>query len=65
MKITTQQLKCKELIAGDLFSTASQFYWDNRDKNAVGEKVYIRTEAPCPPTQAEDDIYKITIQPLP
>ena len=62
MKIIATKVKAKDLQPGDLFSTASQLYWDSRDANAIGEKVYIRTTALTPTDQAEDEIYKITIE---
>ena len=61
MKIKSTLIKAGDLRAGDLFSTASQLYWDNRDINSIGEKVYIRTDAPTPPNQKDDDIYLIEI----
>lgn len=63
MKITATKTKAKDLEAGDLFSTANQTYWDSSKNNlSVGEKVYIRTETPTPADQAEEEIYKITIE---
>ena len=45
MKIIATKIKGKDLKAGDLFSTASQLYWDNYNNNhSIGEKVYIRTD---------------------
>jgi len=61
MKIIAEPVKGKDLEPGDLFSTADQFYWDNRPKESIGEKVYIRTETPLTPEQGEEDIYRITI----
>lgn len=61
MRFEAEPVKGKDLKPGDLFSTASQFYWDHRDPSALGEKVYVRTEAPTPPEQAEDDIFRIAI----
>lgn len=68
MKVIATQIKGKELEAGDLFSTADQLHWDSFanaaeiDQSRIGEKVYIRTNAPCPKDQEEVDIYRITIQ---
>ena len=64
MKIKVHKIKCKDLNAGDLFSTADQVYWEainNNQYKSIGEKVYIRTIQPCPENQAEDDIYRITV----
>ncbi len=60
MKIIATPIKAKDLSAGDLFSTASQKYWDFRDKNSIGEKVYIRTDAPTPKDQENEEVYLIT-----
>ncbi len=44
MKIEATKIKAKELVAGDLFSTADQEYWNGQEDNkSLGEKVYIRT----------------------
>ena len=69
MKIIAKKVKCKHLMPGDLFSTASQQMWDFWEKHedddglvALGQKVYIRTNAPCPDDQKDDDIYRIRIE---
>ena len=63
MKITATKIKGKDLKAGDLFSTANQTYWNNHKNNrSIGEKVYIRTEEPCPAGQENEEIYKIEIE---
>lgn len=62
MKIKANLIKCKDLKAGDLFSTAGQDWWDSPSETAVGQKVYIRTAVPCPVEQAEESIYLITIE---
>ena len=62
MKIVATKVRGEELKPGDLFSTADQLYWDHYDPLSIGEKVYIRTEAPCPPDQKDDPIYRITIE---
>jgi len=63
MKIKAIKVEASELKAGDLFSTANQTYWDNIKANlSIGEKVYIRTETPCPQDQEDDEIYKVVIE---
>jgi hypothetical protein len=62
MKIIATKVKAKELKAGELFSTADQSYWDNRDKLNVGERVYIRTEGLTPKSQEDDEVYRIEIK---
>lgn len=61
MRIIATKVKAKELRPGDLFSVAGPDYWDHYDKNSLGQRVYIRTEAPSPPEQAEDEVYRIEI----
>jgi hypothetical protein len=61
MRIIATKITSKELEPGDLFSTANQFYWDHHDPESVGERVYIRTEAPCPPDQVDVPIFRITV----
>jgi len=55
-------IKARDLKPGDLFSTAGPDYWDTALNDlSVGERVYIRTNAPTPPEQADIDVYLITI----
>lgn len=62
MKILAIPVQAAELRPGDLFSTVGPKYWANRDPNAVGEKVYIRTDAPTPDEQAHEPVFRITIE---
>lgn len=64
MKVHADKVKGIELLPGDLFSTADQIYWVWAIKYqlSIGEKVYIRTEAPLPADQLEKVIYRITIE---
>ena len=62
MKIKAVPVKGKDLKPGDLFSTANQFYWDHRDQDSIGEKVYIRTDKSLSPDQEEEDIFRISIE---
>lgn len=68
MKIIAKRVKCKHLMPGDLFSMFPQAFWDgviscaDEDGNMpIGQKVYIRTDAPCPPEDRENEIYRIRI----
>ena len=61
MKITAEPVAGKELIPGELFSTAGQFYWDHRNPDAIGERVYIRTDAPLPRDQEDAVVHRITV----
>jgi len=62
MTITVEPIRASDLQPGDLFSTAGPLYWELRDLAAIGEKVYIRTEAPCPAGQENDLVYRIVIE---
>lgn len=65
MKVIATKVKANELKPGDLFSTADQHYWNLAICNLgsqVGERVYIRTNAPCPEGQVNEDIYLIAIE---
>lgn len=63
MRVVATICYAGELVAGELFSTASQVEWDifASDHEAIGQKVYIRTDALCPENQAKDIVYRITI----
>ena len=62
MRIRAIPTKAQELKAGDLFSTAGQEYWDRYDPLSIGEKVYIRTEAPCPDGDIDYILYRIVVE---
>ncbi len=61
-KIQAEMILGKDLQPGDLFSTAGPEYWDYAmDRGSVGERVYIRTNAPCPASQGNEPIHRIAI----
>ena len=62
MRVQVKEVKVEDLEPGDLFSTAGEDYWDNLDDGSVGEKVYIRTDVPCPEDQVGLKVYKVTVQ---
>lgn len=62
MKIIVTKVHAQDLEPGDLFSNAGEEYWNDRDPMAVGEKVYIRTECPCPPHDFDRIVYRIEIE---
>ena len=62
MRIKAMPVKSEDVKPGDLFSTADQFYWDHYDPKSIGEKVYIRTEAPCPECDIGFVVHKIEIE---
>jgi len=62
-RIQVEAVLGKDLLPGDLFSSGGPGYWDTAmDKGSVGEKVYIRTNAPCPESQENEPIFRITIE---
>jgi hypothetical protein len=63
VRIRATRIKAGELQPGDLFSTVGQDYWDGAcgGKGAMGERVYIRTEDPCPPEQTDEPTYRVTV----
>lgn len=64
LRFRCEKVKGRDLKPGDLFSTHGDSYWNkNRDPEAIGEKVYIRTEAPASfAGDADTDVYRITIE---
>lgn len=61
-KVQAEETLGKDLQPGDLFSTGGPDYWDTAmDTDSLGERVYIRTNAPCPSDQANEPVYRITI----
>ena len=63
MKILATPVRAMDLRPGDLFSTADQAYWDGiAAHRSIGERVYIRTEEPCPEDQAGDVVQLIQVQ---
>ena len=62
MKIITKLVKGRDLEPGDLFSAEGDAYWQHRNLESIGERVFIRTETPLPPAEKGKDIYQIIIQ---
>ena len=58
---TAEVVKAQDLRPGDLFSSQSVFYWEHCGDISVGEKVFIRTNEPCPPDQVDEQITRITV----
>lgn len=59
MRIPAHKVSGKDLREGDLFSVRDQFYWDHYDPSSIGQQVYIRTPAPCPPDQLDVVVYRL------
>lgn len=56
-----EKVKGKDLKPGEAFSTACPDYWEKRKWQSLGEKVYLRTNSPCPEKEADQEIYRITV----
>src|ERR1700758_2499699 len=66
MKMRVRATAClgRDLKPGDLFSTAGPWYWAHVDsKGSVGQRVYIRTNAPADLfADADERVYRIEIE---
>jgi len=64
VKIKAELITARDLLPGELFSTAGPAYWDiAMDKGSVGECVYIRTRAHADLFPgANDTVYRITVE---
>lgn len=61
-KVRAEMVLGRDLQPGDLFSTGSPEYWDiAMDGGGLGERVYIRTNSPCPVSQEGVPIYRLTV----
>ena len=55
-------VNCEDLQPGDLFTTATQAYWDaTNERGSIGEKVYVRTNEPCPKNEVGESISRVVI----
>ena len=68
IRIEVEEIKAGDLQPGDLFSREPIANWgvvnvasDNKVLTPVGEKVYIRTNAPTPEGDEEVTVVRITI----
>ena len=60
MKIKAVPIRSGDLRPGDLFSTVGPEHWERVGINfAIGEKVYIRTQAST--AQVDENVYRIEI----
>lgn len=64
MNIIVTKCKGKDLLPGNLFSSVGPEYWGPVMKHgsSIGERVYIRTNTPCPKDQENEEIFKIEIE---
>ena len=53
----------RHLLPGDLFSVRGPEYWaEAMDRDGIGEKIFIRTNNPVLPSDADEPIYRIEIR---
>lgn len=53
----------KDIKAGELFSAVGPEYWDLFPRlTSIGERVYIRTNTPLRNDQAQEEVYRITVE---
>jgi hypothetical protein len=65
MTFTATRVTAKDLQPGDCFSSVGPEYWETTDRpgrfpESIGEKVYVRTDTPCPLAQRSGIVYRIT-----
>lgn len=53
---------CEKVKPGQAFSADGPEYWDRPNPGSIGEKVYLRTDAPCPPNDVGRAIYVIEVE---
>ena len=61
LKVKATPIFGKDLKPGDLFSTVGPDYWEDMNRDSIGERVYIRTDTPCPKSQENEEIFLIEI----
>ena len=62
-KIIATPTTGRHLLPGDLFSARGPEYWsDALDRGGIGDKVFIRTNNPVLPSDADELIYRIEIR---
>lgn len=67
IQIQAETVKAKELMPGDLFSTAGPEYWANvnvaeeGDSLPIGEKVYVRTNTPVSTDEEEMEVTLVSL----
>lgn len=69
MRVIAHKCFTEDLKPGDLFSIQDQLGWDEQVRGVghledpvVGMKAFIRTDAPCPPDQMGQTIYRLEVQ---
>ncbi|KKN36939.1 hypothetical protein LCGC14_0768620 [marine sediment metagenome] len=62
MNIRLEPCVKRDLRPGDLFSSVGPNYWDHRDLNSIGERVYIRTDAPARADDLDTEVYRVLVE---
>ena len=67
MVIKVEKVISQDIKPGELFSIAKMEHWDSvnertGDRLPIGEKVYIRTNAPTPDSEKDQDLVRLTIE---
>ncbi len=61
MSFIATPVNAEDVRPGQAFSTEGPDYWTrDRDPEALGERVYLRTTAACPPRDVGLDVWIIT-----
>ena len=65
MRFVATPVKSEDIAPGEMFSTVGPDYWDlamSGVRGALGERVYLRTLYPIPPSEMGEPIYRITVE---
>jgi len=67
MVIKVEKVISQDIKPGELFSVAKMEHWDSvnervGDRLPIGEMVYIRTNAPTPDSERDQDLVLLTIE---
>lgn len=64
IRFRATETTCEKVEAGQAFSSAGPEYWDHPTAGTIGERVFLRTDAPCPVGDIGTSIYIITVEQL-
>ena len=65
MRFVATPVKSEDIAPGEMFSNVGPDYWDlamSGVRGAIGERVYLRTLYPTPPSEVGVPIYRITVR---
>ena len=65
MRVVAKKTTAKDLRPGDLFSTGGPDYWAEvaSRPGVIGERVYVRTDQPCPAGEENEVVYRLVVEP--